>query len=1353
MQLIVLGMHRSGTSMVTRVLNMMGAYFGPEGSSTDKGLGRENPKGFWERKTVRMLNDSALQHMKSDWDDPLNFKHDDISFEKIGLGRQAEQFVLEMDAHRPWVIKEPRLCLTFPLWQPLLEVPVVVFVLRNPIQIAHSLYTRNKMDIDLGLALTEYYLLNALSAMQGLPFVVVKHQQLIKNPVESIGALKRDLSSLGVALRMPEEREINSFIDRKFYRETQDMQEFEEFANRAQRTLWSALESGEAFKWKKIPPISKTSWMLLERYHLSTNNKRILQSLQAELKEKNTKHEILKGELSQLKSAFKEAKAQSKQLNSRIDNLQKVIENQKKRLKKSRTAVEEYRAAHKENNKIIDEQQKILHKEREQFQSKQEFLEGEKTNHQINCQRKDEKYAAMRAELLAENDSQKRAISALSLELNDCKHMLSVKQAEIEEHAKAAVKLDYQHRESIKEFEKEYAILRAELLTENDSRKRKMGALSRELNDCKHLLTIRQTEIQEHTSAVTRLDYQLMETKRMADEKYAAMRNELLAESESRQTRIDTLSAELNDCKHLLSVKEADIEEQLNAVNRLDEQLRKAKKTAKEQACLVESLQKQLELSQKNLSREKTEKRKLHGNEMITQLEKRHALEIEKLKQAYKSEKEKTKKAEASYDCLKNKYVGVSNAFNSVRASRLWKLGLFVDKVRRVFRAPEKSPETKEKTPVPVHPLSDKKDEASSIDMTVVVCVHNALKDVTLCLESLVKEKTCPFKLIVVNDGSDQATTSFCEQFVAKYEFAELLSHPTASGYTKAANRGLRRSQSNYTILLNSDTIVTRYWLEKLLACAASDPQIGIFGPLSNAASYQSVPELYSDAGDWAINEVPHGYTINKYAELISYISKRAYPRADFINGFCFGIKRSVIDTIGYLDEESFAQGYGEENDYCLRARKAGFDCAIVDDAYVFHSKSKSYNHERRKKLSKKGSNALKKKHGKERIRQGTETLANQPELKRIRTLLSQIAVGDAVDFPKISTSDYSILFLLPVSGGGGGVHSIVQETQGMRQLGIHTKVAVPAKHKAKFMNSYRQFEDSFLFFEGEKHLINEAANYDVAIATIFTSVKLLKKICDKHRHVRPAYYIQDYEPWFCEKGSELEKEALDSYTLVPNMLRFSKTDWLRNTVAKFHSVEVQKVAPSIDTQLYYHDAAAKRKQPLLVTAMIRPKTPRRGAPLTMNVLAELKSVLKDSIDIVIFGCESNDPGFLELNRDFDFENKGILIREEVAELIRRAHVFLDLSTYQAFGRTGLEAMASGCVPVLPNRCGTSEYAHHLENAIVLDTSNQAAVTEQIINLIKDENLREKLTENGIQTAMRYCIQRASLTELNLFLK
>ena len=235
-----------------------------------------------------------------------------------------------------------------------------------------------------------------------------------------------------------------------------------------------------------------------------------------------------------------------------------------------------------------------------------------------------------------------------------------------------------------------------------------------------------------------------------------------------------------------------------------------------------------------------------------------------------------------------------------------------------------------------------------SHSVDIVVCIHNALADVRLCLQSIIDHTPEPYQLLLVNDGSDHATTQFLADFKNVHPQRILLEHPTAQGYTKAANRGLRAASADYVVLLNSDTVVPRLWLQPLLECAESDPTTGIVGPLSNAASWQSVPERFDNQGDWMINPLPPGYQVNDMAELVYLASPKRFPRVPFVNGFCFVLKRSVIDRIGYLDEEHFPYGYGEENDYCLRAAAAGFSLAIADHAYVYHAKSKSYSHEHR---------------------------------------------------------------------------------------------------------------------------------------------------------------------------------------------------------------------------------------------------------------------------------------------------------------------------------------------------------------------------------------------------------------------
>lgn len=244
MQLIILGMHRSGTSVLARLINLMGVYFGPEGIST--GANQENPKGFWERRDVRALNDLVLQGSGCDWNRLSTFDLDAVPLPILQeFNTRASRLILEMDAHRPWMLKEPRLCLLLPLWRRWMEMPIGIHVYRNPIEVASSLQKRNDIPMEAGLALWERYVSSALQASSGMPRLVVSHRQLMQEPAAAIATLLRELEALGVpGLRMPADREFEAFVQRDLYRERKDRPDLLPYQNARQVTLFNALESG-----------------------------------------------------------------------------------------------------------------------------------------------------------------------------------------------------------------------------------------------------------------------------------------------------------------------------------------------------------------------------------------------------------------------------------------------------------------------------------------------------------------------------------------------------------------------------------------------------------------------------------------------------------------------------------------------------------------------------------------------------------------------------------------------------------------------------------------------------------------------------------------------------------------------------------------------------------------------------------------------------------------------------------------------------------------------------------------------------------------------------------------------------
>ena len=142
---------------------------------------------------------------------------------------------------------------------------------------------------------------------------------------------------------------------------------------------------------------------------------------------------------------------------------------------------------------------------------------------------------------------------------------------------------------------------------------------------------------------------------------------------------------------------------------------------------------------------------------------------------------------------------------------------------------------------------------------------------------------------------------------------------------------------------------------------------------------------------------------------------------------------------------------------------------------------------------------------------------------------------------------------------------------------------------------------------------------------------------------------------------------------------------------------------------------------------------------------------------MLLFGCEPQDlttyvrRNAPDLRLDSSFESRGILPREGVADLLREADVFVDFSDYQAFGRTGLEAMACGCAVVLPAVGGIYEYAVDEDNCLVVDTESVDDMAQAVTRLVKDSVLRRRLKERGLATAARFDVVRASLSELSVF--
>ena len=218
----------------------------------------------------------------------------------------------------------------------------------------------------------------------------------------------------------------------------------------------------------------------------------------------------------------------------------------------------------------------------------------------------------------------------------------------------------------------------------------------------------------------------------------------------------------------------------------------------------------------------------------------------------------------------------------------------------------------------------------------IVIPVYNALTDLQKCIESIKRHTDFTMhRVIMINDCSPDENILPYLKSIEGDGFI-LLDNEENMGFSATINKGMRYSDRD-VILLNTDTIVTKGWVEKMIACAYSDESIGTVTPFSNNATLCSIPNFCQE------NVLPDGYTIDSYAALIERCSLKKYPRITVAVGFCMYIKRSVVNDIGYFDAETFGKGYGEENDFCNRAEQVGYKHVLCDDTYIYHSGTASF--------------------------------------------------------------------------------------------------------------------------------------------------------------------------------------------------------------------------------------------------------------------------------------------------------------------------------------------------------------------------------------------------------------------------
>lgn len=293
----------------------------------------------------------------------------------------------------------------------------------------------------------------------------------------------------------------------------------------------------------------------------------------------------------------------------------------------------------------------------------------------------------------------------------------------------------------------------------------------------------------------------------------------------------------------------------------------------------------------------------------------------------------------------------------------------------------------------------------------VIVPVYRGLEETKECIESALRTLSSETsRLVVINDCSPEIEVTEYLRARAKTGGFQLLENAENLGFVATVNKGMSLNPLHDVLLLNSDVEVENDWLERIASAAYSEPDIGSVTPFSNNATICSFPNFCED------NALFNGLSVKK----LDAICASSNPEGSVVDiptgvGFCMFIRRDCLNKVGLFDVETFGKGYGEENDWCQRAIKAGWRNVHVMNVFVYHKGGVSFADEQNPRKDR----ALQLLNGLHPNYQGdVHAFINKDPAKpyRLKFLLSLLADDQR---PKILSIDHGL---------GGGVVQHVEE-------------------------------------------------------------------------------------------------------------------------------------------------------------------------------------------------------------------------------------------------------------------------------------------------------------------------------------
>lgn len=602
--------------------------------------------------------------------------------------------------------------------------------------------------------------------------------------------------------------------------------------------------------------------------------------------------------------------------------------------------------------------------------------------------------------------------------------------------------------------------------------------------------------------------------------------------------------------------------------------------------------------------------------------------------------------------------------------------------------------------------------------VSIIIPIYKGLAETKNCLLSVLKAKCAiDYKLILISDKSPDVNMLPMLRAVEKvYSNVELYCNEENLGFVGTVNRGMKIAQNSDVVLLNSDTIVLDNWLDGLYYeayKALNADSVGTVTPLSNNATICSFPAFNE------VNEVLDDVLLGKLGDLCIQNKSLAVdiPTA---HGFCMYIKRQVINEVGLFNQEVFAKGYGEENDFSLRASKLGWRNVATNKSFVLHVGSVSFSE-----------NALR--YQKENLDKLNHMypdyqLLIQNFLKKDPVRLLRLELGTKLLIDSMDDCDKVVLMVCPLNLGGGTMTAIKDLVSLLALEGI--KCLLISQLSGEFFRistiSKNIYVDIHIYKEKDiltnllKNLNIVHIHYHHTIDcdhSIWMIPDLLSIDYDVTLHdyytICPRANLMSYEDEYCGDQSSYEKcnqclKSLGVHSASRLSMKTFGDDikiWrqyffdklvnarrvivpsvdMRDRVLRFMNLKNIKVAPHPERSGKY-EVNIRSEYHKINIGFLGAIGSHKGLKIIKNLCRYIKSN-KEDVDISIIGYTSDDSFFV----DYDFVTiAGKYQSEDLPKLISESQIdviFVSSIIPETYSYAYTEAVRSG-LPIVAYNLG-----------------------------------------------------------------